>query len=123
MTPEQFTDLWNKILKLELRVAELEKRQPKKAFIPPTTEQVHDFMVSKRLDDFTAHAQAQLFVDYWETVDWKRGKTKISNWKAAVNTWLTNFKANGGKTYKQGTGESGNVGRNSQARLDALKGW
>ncbi|MCD7821780.1 MAG: helix-turn-helix domain-containing protein [Clostridiales bacterium] len=56
-----------------------------KRFIPPTVEEVEAYCKEKGYS-----MDAQRFVDYYEAVDWMRGKTKIKNWKACVRTWQRN---------------------------------
>lgn len=57
-------------------------------FVPPTVEEVQAYCDEK---GFTI--DAQYYVDYYETRDWrlKDGK-KMSKWKNSVNTWVHNDK-------------------------------
>jgi hypothetical protein len=53
-------------------------------FAPPTIEEVQKYLDKEGITQFTA----ERFCDYYESTDWYRGKTKISNWKRCVGTWL-----------------------------------
>ena len=56
-----------------------------KRFIPPTVADVEAYALA------AGHSiDAVKFVAHYESVDWVRGKTKISNWKMAVVTWTRN---------------------------------
>lgn len=63
----------------------IKKSRPK--FIPPTLEQVKEYIAEKKIN-----IDAEHFINFYESTNWYRGKTKISNWKACVNTWNTNSK-------------------------------
>ena len=68
-----------------------------KRFIPPTVADVEAYALA------AGHSiDAVKFVAHYESVDWVRGKTKISNWKMAVVTWTRNNfdKAKGGSTVQ-----------------------
>lgn len=56
-----------------------------KRFIPPTPYEVSAYMksVGESID-------AESFCDYWESVGWIRGRTKMKNWKAAARQWAKN---------------------------------
>jgi hypothetical protein len=55
----------------------------RKAFFKkPTLDQVKDYC-SERNNNVDAEA----FLDFYESKDWKIGKNKMKDWKAAVRTW------------------------------------
>ena len=56
-----------------------------KRFVPPTPEQVREYMQSRGTP-----IDADSFCDYWESVGWMRGKTKMKDWKAAARQWAKN---------------------------------
>jgi len=58
----------------------------KKKFVPPTAEEVQEYLDSKGITFFTGRE----FVDYYEQGGWVYGTnhTPIRNWKACVTTWL-----------------------------------
>lgn len=55
---------------------------PHTHFVPPTVEEVAAYC-QERGNSIDPH----LFVDYYTTVDWYRGQTKITDWEACVRTW------------------------------------
>jgi len=59
-------------------------------FIPPTVEEV-----SVYCEERDNGINAQAFVNHYETTGWKRGNTKIKDWKACVRTWEQNNKQRG----------------------------
>ncbi len=62
---------------------------PTKKFIKPSTNEIHEYMKEKGVNDFM---EAEKFFDYWESVGWSRGRNKMKCWKATVRTWLKNYK-------------------------------
>ncbi len=70
-----------KIAKLEKRLSVLEERS--KPFKKPTFEQVSHFFSWQGLPD-----EAQNFYDFYESKDWKVGKSKMKNWKMAAGRWI-----------------------------------
>lgn len=62
-----------------------------KRFIAPTQEGVYEQMYSKGLKVSEANTEAGKFVNFYESKGWMVGKNKMKNWKAAVNTWLSNY--------------------------------
>lgn len=65
---------------------------PSRKRIPPSIQDVKDYMAKKGITGFTA----EKFVDHYTSVGWYRGKTKITDWQACVRTW--DGKANGTKS-------------------------
>jgi hypothetical protein len=70
----------------KLNVKEKEKEKEKK-FTPPTIDEVKNYIAEKGYA-----IDAEYFVAYYETRDWKVGKNKMKNWKAAIVTWSKNDK-------------------------------
>lgn len=56
-----------------------------KRFIPPKPEEVRAYMHGRGTP-----IDADSFCDYWESVGWMRGKTKMKDWKAAARQWAKN---------------------------------
>ena len=56
-------------------------------FKKPTIEEIKKYCVERNNS-----INAQSFYDYYESIGWKRGKTKMKDWKAAVRTWEQNEK-------------------------------
>lgn len=54
-------------------------------FAPPTLEDVKKYAAEKGFS-----INAEKFVAHYEAGNWMRGKTKITNWKACVRTWMQN---------------------------------
>lgn len=65
-----------------------------KGFAPPHKDEVIQEM-SKTLDDFTAMAEADKFINFYESKGWMVGKNKMKEWKAAVRNWLQRMKEYG----------------------------
>jgi len=54
-------------------------------FTPPSLRDVEEYFKENNIP-----LSAVSFHSHYETSNWFRGKTKIKNWKACVNTWLRN---------------------------------
>ncbi len=77
------------------REGETEKRE-RKRFVPPTIEQVQEYMTTKSYSGFTA----EKFVNHYEANGWVQGQGKgrpVKDWKACVRTWVSNEKAEANK--------------------------
>lgn len=61
------------------------KQKPKTngKFKPPTLQEVRDYILERGVD-----VDPDKFFNHYASVNWFRGKTKISNWKLCVNTWV-----------------------------------
>ncbi len=93
--------------------------------IKPTVEDLHNYFTEKlNLNDFSAAAQSQLFLDHYEANGWKVGKNPMRDWQAAARTWKTNmikFSNNGHENNS-----AGNITQprgTSIDRIEALKQW
>ena len=51
-------------------------------FKKPTLDQVKDYCIERN-----NNVDAEAFLDFYESKDWKIGKNKMKDWKAAVRTW------------------------------------
>lgn len=58
------------------------EREDKKKFAPPTLDEVKTYVVEKQYS-----MSAEDFYYHYESVNWYRGKTRITNWKNAVTQW------------------------------------
>lgn len=58
------------------------RRQPPDVFLPPTAEEVADYVKSK---GYAVNAHA--FCSFYASKGWMVGKNKMKNWKQAVTTW------------------------------------
>ena len=63
---------------------------PQKRFKPPTVEEVREYCKERQ-----NNVDAERFVDYYTANDWKVGRNKMKDWKAAVRTWERNGFSNG----------------------------
>ena len=61
---------------------EVDTKQKRKQFVPPTVEEVRSYCVDRGND-----VDADKFVDFYESKGWYVGKNKMKDWKAAVRTW------------------------------------
>jgi hypothetical protein len=59
------------------------KRNPVVRFVPPTIEDLKNYMKSKNYIDFS-----KTFFNFYETKNWKVGQNKMQKWKTAVETWV-----------------------------------
>ena len=75
---------------------EKEKRKgsPQKRFTPPSLEEVQAYC-SERGNGI----DAQAFIDFYASKGWMVGKTKMTDWKAAVRTWESRNRKQGKPTY------------------------
>ena len=66
----------------------------------PTYEEVHEYMMTKGLDD---KEEAEKFVDHFDSIGWVVGKAKspMKKWESAVNNWLKNVKRWRNDTHQQ----------------------
>jgi hypothetical protein len=60
----------------------LEENSKKKNFIPPSVEEVKEYLLS-----VGSKVDAEAFVAFYESKDWMIGKNKMKNWKSAIVTW------------------------------------
>ena len=65
------------------------KKSTRKQFIPPTQEQVRDYMIEINFTE-QADFESRRFVNYHAQSDWRLKNGKMANWKAAVRTWAGN---------------------------------
>lgn len=61
------------------------KNRAYQKFVPPKPEEVRAYMQGRGTP-----IDADSFCDYWESVGWMRGKTKMKDWKAAARQWAKN---------------------------------
>ena len=54
----------------------------RKSFIPPTVEEVKEY-----IDSVGSQVDAESFVAFYESKGWMVGKNKMKSWKAAIVTW------------------------------------
>lgn len=81
------TDIRDKIIDNRDKRIDIEKKKEKKEkektrFIPPTVEEVRAYCEERHNG-----IDPEAFIDFYATSKWKRGNTKITDWKACVRTW------------------------------------
>lgn len=79
---------------------------PARKFLKPSVYELKDYFVSIGLDDFTAEAQANLFISHYESNGWKVGKNPMKDWKASAVGWKSRMKdygKNNSTNSKSGT--------------------
>ncbi len=54
----------------------------RKKFVPPTVDEVKAYVEERH-----SNVDPVKFVNYYDSIGWKRGKTPIKDWKACVRTW------------------------------------
>ena len=115
-------DIEKRIEALEARVAELERNRTGKRFVPPTVSEVRAHCWEK---GYTFDAES--FVAFYESNDWRVGKNKMKSWKSACITWAKREQINGKSTRTSGANSA--VGRVNAAiderarqRSEALQG-
>ena len=67
-----------------------------KRFVKPTLDELTEHFKTK-INEQQAKVEAEKFFNYYESVSWKVGKTKMKNWKAAVVNWVGRMKTFGVK--------------------------
>jgi hypothetical protein len=50
--------------------------------IPPTLEEVKAYCLERN-----SPVDPEYFYDYYESLNWMRGKTKVKDWQATLRTW------------------------------------
>ena len=80
-------------------------KERKKTFVPPTLQQIQDYIQENNLD-----AVAEAFHDYYESVGWKVGSGKsMKDWQAALRNWTRKERMfNQNNTFKYENNRTGN---------------
>lgn len=73
---------------------ENKKKDSPKRFVPPSVDEVQAYCTERRNG-----IDAQAFIDFYASKGWMVGKTKMTDWKAAVRTWESRNKKQGKTTY------------------------
>jgi hypothetical protein len=77
-TKEKFTDNSN----ININNTNLTDSNKKALFKKPTLDDVKSYCIERN-----NNIDAEAFLDFYESKDWKIGKNKMKDWKAAVRTW------------------------------------
>ena len=75
---EKFTDNTN----INITNTNLTDSNRKAFFKKPTLDDVKSYCIERN-----NNIEAEAFLDFYESKDWKIGKNKMKDWKAAVRTW------------------------------------
>ena len=78
-TKEKFTDNTNTKVYTNINLTDSNK---KAFFKKPKLDEVKDYCILRKNS-----IDAEAFMDFYESKDWKIGKNKMKDWKAAVRTW------------------------------------
>ena len=78
-TKEKFTDNTNTKVYTNTNLTDSNK---KAFFKKPKLDEVKDYCILRK-----NNIDAEAFIDFYESKDWKIGKNKMKDWKAAVRTW------------------------------------
>ena len=62
----------------------------------PTIQEVQDYM--KQIE---YNGDAEYFINYYQSKGWVVGKSKMKDWKSAIQTWKKNDKTFSNKTQQQ----------------------
>jgi hypothetical protein len=57
----------------------------RKKFIIPTVEQIKEYCTERN-----NKIDAEYFFNYYQSIGWMRGKTKMKDWKSTIRTWEAN---------------------------------
>lgn len=81
-----------------------DKGDSKGGLVKPTKKELSDYFTVRGLEAAQAEAEAQQFLDHYESVGWVIGKTRkpMKSWPGAASTWLSNWH----KWGKENTGQS-----------------
>ena len=83
-----------------------QKKGRKRAFVPPTLDDVQAYMDKIGECRFTAVR----FCNYYEAKGWMLGRTKMKNWKVALNIWVERENTKG---MPKGNPQTENPARNT----------
>lgn len=69
-----------------------EKNEKNENNIVPTLSEVEEyFKESNKIDKSHVKLEAENFINHYESLDWKRNRKKIKNWKLQASTWSNNY--------------------------------
>jgi len=70
------------------------KKDSPKRFVPPSLDEVQAYCTERGNG-----IDAQAFIDFYASKGWMVGKTKMTDWKAAVRTWESRNRKQSKPTY------------------------
>ena len=86
----------NEIQTTPIKEEEEEQEEKRIVFIKPTIQEVQDYM--KQIE---YNGDAEYFINYYQSKGWVVGKSKMKDWKSAIQTWKKNDKTFSNKTQQQ----------------------
>lgn len=72
--------------KAKVKDKAIKKKDVDKKLIAPTLKEVINYFEEKKYDN--ANINAKTFWNYYESIGWVRGKSKIKKWRAAAAGWM-----------------------------------
>lgn len=86
-TRKKFKRNSNEIQTTPIKEEEEEQEEKRKVFIKPTIQEVQEYM-----QEIKYNGDAEYFINYYQSKGWVVGKSKMKDWKSAVQTWKRNDK-------------------------------
>lgn len=86
----------NEIQTTPIKEEKEEQEEKRRVFIKPTTQEVQDYM-----KEIEYNGDAEYFINYYQSKGWVVGKSKMIDWKSAVQTWKRNDKTFSNKSEQQ----------------------
>lgn len=86
----------NEIQTTPIKEEEEEQEEKRRVFIKPTTQEVQEYM-----KEIEYNGDAEYFINYYQSKGWVVGKSKMKDWKSAVQTWKRNDKTFSNKSEQQ----------------------
>lgn len=86
----------NEIQTTPIKEEEEEQEEKRRVFVKPTTKEVEEYM-----KEIEYNGDAEYFINYYQSKGWVVGKSKMKDWKSAVQTWKRNDKTFSNKGEQQ----------------------
>ena len=86
----------NEIQTTPIKEEKEEQEEKRRVFIKPTTQEVQEYM-----KEIEYNGDAEYFINYYQSKGWVVGKSKMKDWKSAVQTWKRNDKTFSNKGQQQ----------------------
>lgn len=107
---------------------EADKPPPRQKFVKPDESSLTDYFCEIGLDDFSAQAQAALFLDFYTANGWVVGKSRapMKDWKASCRTWkhrMNEFKTGKNGSHQQSLNGLSKKPGTSEARIETARNW
>jgi len=111
-TQGQHTDNTN-IRNKEVKNLRIKENEVKSGFSPPTQDEVYNYFLEKKIDEYNSKLESEKFVNFYESKGWFVGKTKMKNWKSAASGWLSRMNEFNKNTKNNGINKTGNNPNNA----------